>query len=81
MKRLFTNAKIITPTGITTGEVLVAGEKIEKITYQDKMTDPAEETINLGGLYLSPGFIDIHTHGAGNAAVSYTHLLPALSTS
>lgn len=36
MKRLFTNAKIITPTGITTGEVLVAGEKIEKITYQDK---------------------------------------------
>ena len=67
MKRLFTNAKIITPTGITTGEVLVAGEKIEKITYQDKITDPAEETINLGGLYLSPGFIDIHTHGAGNA--------------
>lgn len=67
MKRLFTNAKIITPTGVTPGEVLVSEGKIEAIAYAGKITDSGAETIDLGGLYLSPGFIDIHTHGAGNA--------------
>lgn len=29
------------------------------------MSGEAEQVINLEGKYLSPGFIDIHTHGAG----------------
>lgn len=69
-KYLFYNAMVITPTGITPGSVLVNGRKIVKVIFDsqgyamDGLTADAVQ-IDCKGLYLSPGFIDIHTHGAG----------------
>lgn len=59
------NAKVVLPTGIIEGgTVLVNGGKIIDITTHDTGVKTAE-TLDAGGLYLSPGFIDIHVHGGG----------------
>jgi N-acetylglucosamine-6-phosphate deacetylase len=66
MKRiLFKNASIITTTGIKQGELLTAGSKIHRVVYNGVIEEPYDEIINVEGKYLSPGFIDIHTHGGG----------------
>ena len=64
MSTLFINAKIILPDRIVEcGAVRTDEEKITDI-YEgtaDKRTD--DEIVDVGGLYLSPGFIDVHVHG------------------
>ncbi len=60
---LFKNAKVILENSIEELMLLVDGGKIVKIA---KETAPGEaEIIDCGGLYLSPGFIDLHVHGGG----------------
>lgn len=60
---LFKNAKVILEDSIEELMLLVDGGKIVKIA---KETAPGEaEIIDCGGLYLSPGFIDLHVHGGG----------------
>lgn len=59
---LIKNCKIIFDNKIEFGEVLVNDGKIAKInpkTYNN------EDILDGEGLYLSPGFIDVHIHGAG----------------
>lgn len=63
---LFRNARIIFPTGIVRGEVLVENGKVARISIGEKMDVQAQE-MDAQGMYLSPGFIDIHTHGGGGA--------------
>ena len=61
------NGKVLTPSRIIRegmvytedGKICEAGEKNIDI--------PDAEIIDAQGCYISPGFIDIHTHGAGNA--------------
>lgn len=66
MKRiLFKNARIITTTGIKQGELLTVGNKIHSVVYNGVIQEPYDEIIDVDGKYLSPGFIDIHTHGGG----------------
>lgn len=68
MKTLFINARIITPY-----RILPPGWSLEvtdgKITMLTDGPVDAEhfpgEVIDAEGCYLSPGFIDMHTHGAG----------------
>lgn len=61
------NGEIITPDkNLGLGTVLIEGNKIvaiEKgnVEFADSLS------IDAKGGYISPGFIDIHTHGAGNA--------------
>lgn len=62
---LFRGGKIITATGISDGEVLTKDGVICEVSLGGKVSGEAEQVINLEGKYLSPGFIDIHTHGAG----------------
>lgn len=62
---LFKNARIITPSGISPGEVLVENERIAEVALNGVIQRNADRTLDLDGLYLSPGFIDTHTHGAG----------------
>ncbi len=59
------NGRIITPAGIVqNGSLLISGGIITEIgaTRIDK---PADLTIDAGGNFISPGFIDIHIHGGG----------------
>src|SRR5881409_83590 len=60
---IFTNARLIFPTGIRDGLELVAHEgKIMAIREQTQAR--GDEVIDLAGNYLAPGFIDLHVHGA-----------------
>ena len=60
-----TNGKVITPFKIIpNGTVLLEGGRITAVLEQD--VDMADaETIDAEGLFVSPGFIDIHVHGGG----------------
>lgn len=59
------NARILTPFRlIDRGYVLMAEGKIEKTGTGEYYT-PDYITIDVQGNYLTPGFIDIHTHGGG----------------
>ncbi len=62
---LLKNARVVTPTGIAPGEVLVENGRIAGLSFEGPLPERAERTIDLDGLYLAPGFIDLHTHGAG----------------
>jgi len=60
---IFTNARLIFPTGIRDGLELVAHEgKIMAICEQTQAR--GDEVVDLAGNYLAPGFIDLHVHGA-----------------
>ena len=65
MKVLFKNAKLIMPTGIYDGEVLVEDDKISNVCLNGHLNEEADQIINVEGKYLSPGFIETHSHGAG----------------
>ena len=55
------NCNIIYEDKIEKGSILIRDGKIEKINP----VNIVDEVFDANGLYLSPGFIDIHIHGAG----------------
>ena len=55
------NGRIVTPCGITTGTLNLAGGKIA--SFGEDFS--ADRVIDAEGKYVTPGFIDIHTHGGG----------------
>ena len=60
---IFTNGRLIFPDGVRDGlELAVEEGKISAIREQTHAR--GEKIINLSGNYLSPGFIDVHVHGA-----------------
>jgi N-acetylglucosamine-6-phosphate deacetylase len=60
---IFTNARLIFPDGIRDGLELVARDgRIAEIRQQTART--TNEIVDLGGNYLTPGFVDLHIHGA-----------------
>lgn len=66
MKTLICNGCVITPRGIVEGYVLYEdGKIIEAGAGQCNLS--VDDVIDAEGRYVSPGFIDIHTHGAGGA--------------
>ncbi len=65
MKKAVINGKVILPCGEPRrGFVEYCGGKIISVGEGD-YTGDAAETIDSCGKYISPGFIDLHTHGAG----------------
>lgn len=65
MKTLITNAHIISPgIDIVGGSVLIEGKRIIAVLTPGE-TAEADKVIDAGGNMLMPGFIDIHSHGAG----------------
>lgn len=63
MKTVFTNGRIILTDRILDGySVIVEDGVISDVT---KGNTAADKVVDLDGRYLAPGFIDMHTHGAG----------------
>lgn len=62
---LYKNIKLITPNKVLNGYGVVVNEgKIKTIDLERNINiEPINEVIDGKGLYLSPGFIDIHNHG------------------
>ncbi|MGB8166359.1 MAG: N-acetylglucosamine-6-phosphate deacetylase [Chthoniobacteraceae bacterium] len=61
---LLHNARLIFPDRLARGAVRVAGGVITAILGADAAAEMGEETHNLRGQFLAPGFIDMHIHGA-----------------
>lgn len=61
---LFTNARVIDPESGVDGlrHVAVEGGKIVGVDAAESEPRPAISSVDLGGLVLSPGFIDLHSH-------------------
>jgi N-acetylglucosamine-6-phosphate deacetylase len=58
------NGRVVTPQAVTTGNaVIVEGSTIAGIAPLAELGD-AIERIDVGGRFVAPGLIDIHTHGA-----------------
>ncbi len=62
---LFKNAKIILENKILQGSLLTDRGKIAAICPLGENVPQADRIIDIEGKYLSPGFIDVHTHGGG----------------
>ena len=69
MSLIFTNARLVFPKGICEGWLKVENGKITAYDtgcYPGNISE-TDEVINCKGSYLAPGFIEMHTHGAGGA--------------
>jgi N-acetylglucosamine-6-phosphate deacetylase len=65
MRLKITNGQIITPDRIIgNGSILIENGKILEVTESEVDAGDAQ-TIDAGGQYVSPGFIDLHVHGGG----------------
>lgn len=60
------NANLILPTELIRNGYIVCDEgTITHFGDGDFRTEPNDQIIDAEGKYISPGFIDLHTHGAG----------------
>lgn len=68
MATIFRNVQVITPFVLRDACVVVEGKTIRAVCGH---IDPApgDAIIDGKGLYLSPGFIDLHVHGGGGRSV------------
>jgi N-acetylglucosamine-6-phosphate deacetylase len=67
LRTLLSNARVLTPfRDIPRGGVRVDGARIAEVfSGEPGPPRPGERRIDLGGRILAPGFIEIHSHGAG----------------
>jgi len=54
--------RIVLPDGLFDGYVYLDGEKIADVSQEKRV---AEHEYDASGLYVCPGFVDMHTHGGG----------------
>ncbi len=60
------NARILTDAGFVDGaSVLVKGEQIAALSFDDRTHNDCDEIVDLGGGVLLPGFCDIQVNGGG----------------
>lgn len=67
MRKILMNGKVITTERvIPSGGIVIEDDKIEIIFENDNYeNEEGDQIIDVNGQYISPGFIDIHTHGGG----------------
>ena len=68
MKKCIVNGKVILHDEIVEKNVFIDGDKIIEISDRQPTE---EEIIDAKGAYVSPGFIDVHTHGRGGSDTMY----------
>jgi N-acetylglucosamine-6-phosphate deacetylase len=66
VRRLFTNAKLLLADRIMPGCLETRDNLIAAVHYSPP-DDVGAEVVDCQGMYLSPGFIDLHVHGGGGA--------------
>ena len=65
--KVFLNGSVITDSGvISDGMVVVRGDRIEYVGPRREVPAGAE-IVDASGLFLSPGFVDIHIHGGAGS--------------
>lgn len=64
---LLKHARIITADGVVPGDLLIDRGTIAAIFAGGRNRPDADDSVDLGGCYISPGWIDLHTHGGGGA--------------
>lgn len=64
-KTAIAGGRVLTPAGEVRKTLILKGSRI--LGLADEVPSDADEVVDASGLYVSPGFIDIHTHGAGGA--------------
>ena len=70
MLTLIYNANVILVDKIVPGYVVVEDKKIKSVGFDEIPELPYDRKIDAEGKYLSPGFVELHTHGAGGADYS-----------
>ena len=61
--------RVIFPDGIRPGYLYLENGKI---AYAGPQEQPCDQLLDYGDLYVSPGFIDLHTHGAVGYSFCYS---------
>ena len=65
-KRKLIGGTVLTPIRALAGaEIAVENGKIVSVGPRDAATDVGAEIVDVGGLWVAPGFIDLHVHGGG----------------
>ena len=66
---VFWNGSVITDRGVIADGMVTAREgRLEYVgPRRDEWMPPDAERVDAGGLYISPGFVDIHVHGGGGS--------------
>lgn len=59
------NGRVITPYRMMENAAILIKDGIIAEVSESAVSAKADKIIDAGGKYVSPGFIDIHTHGAG----------------
>lgn len=68
MKTLIVNGRLLLPEGLRKGSLLLEDGRIVRVLPEgEEPRATGMEVIDADGLYVAPGFIDLHTHGAGGA--------------
>lgn len=67
MRILFYNARLVFPNEIRRGTLSVYDGRIASIGFSNCTDGAYDRKIDCGGQYLAPGFVELHTHGAGGA--------------
>jgi len=62
-----TGGRLITDRGIVENDLLIRGTKIVDLILPEDSAAPDYQIIDCRGLYISPGFVDIHQHGGGGS--------------
>ncbi|MBE6955972.1 MAG: N-acetylglucosamine-6-phosphate deacetylase [Ruminococcaceae bacterium] len=66
MRTLLFNCNLVLPEEIRPGYVVTEDDRIAQVGF-GRPEGGADRTVDLGGRYLAPGFVELHSHGAGGA--------------
>src|SRR2546421_455412 len=73
-----TSGRVVTPDGILDDGWVSVADGV--ITAVGSGAAPAGETVDVGGGWIVPGFVDIHCHGGGGAEFGVGDTLTAVRT-